>query len=94
MMLGFLSLLLTVGQGPISKICVSKKLGNSWHPCNRNQEKQTHGNYDDDDGMGKNFDDEKHRRRMLLVDNEYMDSGSIQRRALAGGGKDGCGAKA
>ncbi|XP_078427463.1 MLO-like protein 2 [Wolffia australiana] len=33
MLLGFISLLLTIGQGPISNICVSQKVGNSWHPC-------------------------------------------------------------
>ncbi|KAH6802621.1 Seven transmembrane MLO family protein [Perilla frutescens var. frutescens] len=38
MLLGFISLLLTVGKGPISEFCISKKIGNSWHPCNRKQE--------------------------------------------------------
>ncbi|CAN1829936.1 MLO-like protein 6 [Linum perenne] len=33
MLLGFISLLLTVGQDPISRICISKKLGSTWHPC-------------------------------------------------------------
>lgn len=31
-------MLLTVGQGPISKICVPKSVGNSWHPCNKEEE--------------------------------------------------------
>ncbi|KAK9283846.1 hypothetical protein L1049_012100 [Liquidambar formosana] len=35
MLLGFISLLLTVGKGPISDICIPKKAGNSWHPCNK-----------------------------------------------------------
>ncbi|KAJ0970144.1 hypothetical protein J5N97_023021 [Dioscorea zingiberensis] len=38
MLMGFISLLLTVGQGPISKICVPKSVGNSWHPCKQEQE--------------------------------------------------------
>lgn len=33
MLLGFISLLLTVTQDPISNICVPKSIGNSWHPC-------------------------------------------------------------
>ncbi|CAA6655637.1 unnamed protein product [Spirodela intermedia] len=33
MLLGFISLLLTVGQGPISNVCVSESLGNTWLPC-------------------------------------------------------------
>ncbi|XP_057799040.1 MLO-like protein 6 [Salvia miltiorrhiza] len=33
MLLGFISLLLTVLQEPLSNICVPKKVGHSWHPC-------------------------------------------------------------
>ncbi|KAI9098500.1 hypothetical protein K1719_025125 [Acacia pycnantha] len=33
MLLGFISLLLTVLQQPISNICISKKLAATWHPC-------------------------------------------------------------
>lgn len=44
MLLGFISLLLTVGQKPISKICVSKKIANSMLPCKQknydNQQKR------------------------------------------------------
>ncbi|XP_051130577.1 MLO-like protein 6 isoform X2 [Andrographis paniculata] len=85
MLLGFLSLLLTVGQGPISKICVSNKIGNSWHPCNKDQEKHKY-----DHGKGKDYDDGEHRRRLLLEYNQYMDTSWVQRRVLAGGGKDVC----
>ena len=38
-LLGFISLLLTVGQSPISSICISKKAGATWHPCNKNEAK-------------------------------------------------------
>ncbi|XXG66787.1 hypothetical protein AAC387_Pa06g0289 [Persea americana] len=34
MQMGLISLLLTVGEGPISKICVSRAVGNSFLPCN------------------------------------------------------------
>ncbi|KAI5665316.1 hypothetical protein M9H77_24639 [Catharanthus roseus] len=43
MLLGFVSLLLTVGQGPISRICVSKSIGNSWHPCDMEKESTSYG---------------------------------------------------
>ncbi|MED6184321.1 hypothetical protein PIB30_046341 [Stylosanthes scabra] len=33
MLMGFISLLLTVLQGPISRICVPEKLASTWHPC-------------------------------------------------------------
>jgi len=38
MLLGFISLLLSVLQGPISNICISKAVGATWHPCNKKQE--------------------------------------------------------
>ncbi|EYU41618.1 hypothetical protein MIMGU_mgv1a0045331mg, partial [Erythranthe guttata] len=71
MLLGFISLLLTVGQGPISEICVSKKVGNSWHPCAEKEEKSK---YKEDDEKA-DFDDNG-RRRLLA----YLDSGWDQRR--------------
>ncbi|XP_071734037.1 MLO-like protein 12 [Rutidosis leptorrhynchoides] len=33
MLLGFISLLLTVGQQPISDICIPSTVARSWHPC-------------------------------------------------------------
>ncbi|XP_023892160.2 MLO-like protein 6 [Quercus suber] len=38
MLLGFISLLLTVGQDQISRVCVSQKIGATWHPCSKEQE--------------------------------------------------------
>ncbi|KAL8487094.1 hypothetical protein ACS0TY_023683 [Phlomoides rotata] len=35
MLLGFISLLLTVGTSYVAKICVPKKLGNTWLPCDK-----------------------------------------------------------
>ncbi|XP_047316208.1 MLO-like protein 12 [Impatiens glandulifera] len=43
MVMGFISLLLTVGQAPISGICVPNNVGRSWHPC----EKDKKDEYDD-----------------------------------------------
>ncbi|XP_030451672.1 MLO-like protein 6 [Syzygium oleosum] len=44
MLLGFISLLLTVGQGPISNICISEKVGATWHPCSKSQESDHESN--------------------------------------------------
>ncbi|KAI3474006.1 hypothetical protein Pfo_028794 [Paulownia fortunei] len=82
MLLGFISLLLTVGQGPISKICVSKNIGNSWHPCDRKQEESKYKEDEEDD-----FDANGQRRRLMLA---FLDSGGTQRRVLAAGGNDKC----
>ncbi|THG10884.1 hypothetical protein TEA_025819 [Camellia sinensis var. sinensis] len=38
MLLGFISLLLTVLQGPISDICIPASVGATWHPCSNKQE--------------------------------------------------------
>ncbi|KVI06898.1 Mlo-related protein [Cynara cardunculus var. scolymus] len=35
MLLGFISLLLTVGQGTIADICIPSKVARTWHPCNK-----------------------------------------------------------
>ncbi|KDO49760.1 hypothetical protein CISIN_1g0474501mg, partial [Citrus sinensis] len=42
MLLGFISLLLTVCQGFISKICIPKKLAKTWLPCRENQRTKLH----------------------------------------------------
>ncbi|KAL6569072.1 MLO-like protein 12 [Orobanche gracilis] len=50
-LLGFLSLLLTVLQDPISKICVSKNVASTWHPCSTPKTSKTedHSDSDSDD---------------------------------------------
>ncbi|GMN51109.1 hypothetical protein TIFTF001_020261 [Ficus carica] len=50
MLLGFISLLLTVLQDYISKICISERVAETWHPCEKK-------NNEDDSG--------KNRRRLL-----------------------------
>ncbi|KAI3683493.1 hypothetical protein L1987_83998 [Smallanthus sonchifolius] len=52
MLLGFISLLLTAGTTPITKICISEGAAASWHPCSRKEEE------DADDGG-------ESRRRLL-----------------------------
>ncbi|KAK6231571.1 Mlo-related protein - like 6 [Theobroma cacao] len=85
MLFGFMSLLLTVGQGVVSDICISKALGATWHPCSKKQEIESDKNED------KSSDsDEKHLRRLLT----FQDSGGGGRRVLAAAGYDKCAAKA
>ncbi|PQQ21069.1 MLO-like protein 6 [Prunus yedoensis var. nudiflora] len=80
MLLGFLSLLLTVGQGPISDICISKAVGATWHPCSKKEEI-------DDDKDNSSSSDGGDRRRLLSV------ASGGARRVLAAAGKDKCAAK-
>jgi len=77
MLLGFLSLLLTVGQGLISRICISEKVASTWHPCsheNTDTEESEHGT---------------NSRRLLAAFNGSNEV--TPRRVLAGGGSDKCG---
>ncbi|XP_047976438.1 MLO-like protein 6 [Salvia hispanica] len=78
MLLGFISLLLTVGQTPISNICISKSAGASWHPCSKSEEESK--------AVGEGDEEESHRRRLL-----WIEGGA--RRILAGGGSDKCAEK-
>lgn len=45
MLLGFISLLLTVVQTPVSNLCVPKSVGYSWHPCKADEDAKS--KYDD-----------------------------------------------
>ncbi|XP_047311499.1 MLO-like protein 6 [Impatiens glandulifera] len=56
MLLGFISLLLTVGQSVISNICIPASVGATWHPCGKKQETALDGE-----------DESEHRRRLLSV---------------------------
>nr|AYN79037.1 Mlo2 [Hevea brasiliensis] len=68
MLMGFISLLLTVLQGPISEICISESTASTWHPCNKNQHKSKTGT------------DSKDNNRRLL---QFLDTGASTRRYLA-----------
>ncbi|CAN6556933.1 unnamed protein product [Malus baccata var. baccata] len=83
MLLGFISLLLTVGQGPISNICISQKLGNTWHPCGKKPEDKLNKEED------LEYVDETPSRRLLSLFNE---TGGGSRRVLAAAGTDKCSA--
>lgn len=59
MLLGFISLLLTVGQSLITNICISKEVGATWHPCSKKQEEKKYSD--------KNYEEDG-RRRLLSDD--------------------------
>lgn len=80
MLLGFISLLLTVGQGPISNICIPEKVGSTWHPCSKKEEEKINNS--------PSTDDDETRRKLLSI----SDSGGSLRRVLAGSATtDKCG---
>ena len=85
MMLGFISLLLTVGQGSISDICISKTVGATWHPCSKKNEPESKKDKEKSSDL-----DENHQRRLLI----FPGSGDSDRRVLAASENDKCGAKA
>lgn len=76
MLLGFISLLLTVLQDPISRICVPKNVGSTWHPCKNGS---SHGKEED-------AEDSTAGRKLL----QFLDSGFGARRILATKGYDKC----
>ncbi|RWW06062.1 hypothetical protein GW17_00030634, partial [Ensete ventricosum] len=85
MLMGFISLILTVTQGLISKICVPKSVGDSWHPCKPGDESATtsaDGHWQDSSTKG---------RRRLLQDS--VSAGVFRRILAGGGGSDKCAAK-
>ncbi|OMP09270.1 Mlo-related protein [Corchorus olitorius] len=87
MLLGFISLLLTVGTLYIPEICIPKKVGNSMLPC------KPKSGYAGDDGSKQKDDDQSgdggdDRRRKLL---SYYAQDMIPRRVLAASKSGSCG---
>ncbi|KAL6568966.1 MLO-like protein 12 [Orobanche gracilis] len=80
MLLGFLSLLLTVLQDPISKICISKNVASTWHPCSTPKISKTEDHSDSDS-------DDTNSGKLL----QYLDP--MPRRVLATKGYDKCAEK-
>ncbi|CAL9167580.1 unnamed protein product [Musa hybrid cultivar] len=88
MLMGFISLLLSVSQNLISEICVSESVGNSWHPCKASEEAVIAG---DDEHRSEDSNENNNGRRLL----QSADSTDRFRRILVGGGStDKCSAKA
>ncbi|XP_021827518.1 MLO protein homolog 1-like [Prunus avium] len=92
MLLGFISLLLTVGTRYLPKICIPEKYGNTMLPCELESKYKDDGGGKDDGknkGGGEGDGDENDRRRKLLEFAETM----IWRRVLAapsGGDSSAC----
>ncbi|CAK7355511.1 unnamed protein product [Dovyalis caffra] len=81
MLLGFISLLITVGTKPISKICIPEKAGNIMLPCKKEIKK------DSDKGEPGDKDD---RRKLLWYAGDAI---SHRLLAAAAGGDDYCSQK-
>ncbi|MCL7026761.1 hypothetical protein MKW94_024647 [Papaver nudicaule] len=103
MLLGFLSLLLTVGQGPISRICIPKSVAATWHPCNSEQEARLNnvnsggGDTPTSHNTGDNESEDLVGTlgRKLLSNISTLSSNPTPslRRVLSGGSTDVCAAK-
>ncbi|XP_010458517.1 PREDICTED: MLO-like protein 2 [Camelina sativa] len=87
MLLGFISLLLTIGQTPISNICISKHVASTMHPCSAEEEARKY--HKKDTGKKEDGDGDKPSHRLLL---ELAES-YIPRRSLATKGYDKCAEK-
>lgn len=83
--MGFISLLLTIGQDYISQICISKNIAASMHPCSASEKARKYGKKD----AGKDEGEEENSGRKLL---ELVES-FIPRRILATKGDDKCAEK-
>lgn len=88
MLLGFISLLLTVGMGIVSKICIPARFGGSMLPCRASSDSKSNEK-DKGDASGKGGGDPDHNRRKLLWS---LAEDMLHRRALAAasGGDDYC----
>ncbi|KAF5822837.1 hypothetical protein HanRHA438_Chr01g0032371 [Helianthus annuus] len=79
MLLGFISLLLTVGTTPITKICISEGAASGWHPCSRNEDVAA--------------DDGGESRRRLLTWSKMGNNARRILAGAASGGDDKCAKK-
>ncbi|MFX6573341.1 hypothetical protein ABTG52_10210, partial [Acinetobacter baumannii] len=86
MLLGFISLLLTVGKGPISNMCISKGAAATWHPCGKKLGGIKSGS--------KLILEEEHSRKLLMAAGCSGGNDDSFRRILAvAAGPDKCAAK-
>eukprot|EP01018_Ginkgo_biloba_P000697 Gb_12175 [translate_table: standard] len=92
MLLGFISLLITIAQKPVSKICIAKSLAHTMLPC-----KKKYGSDDgesDLDDAEKDGDSSGGKNRKLLWESMSSSQEVPWRRILAiGGGSDHCAKK-
>lgn len=85
MLLGFISLLLTVGQSLITNVCIPPDVAATWHPCSPQREEE----------LTKEADlvDSDHNRRKLLATVSHHVNATFRRSLAAAGGTDKCAAK-
>ncbi|XP_039067344.1 MLO-like protein 12 [Hibiscus syriacus] len=70
MLMGFISLLLTVFQGPISEICIPKHVADTWHPCDKYAE-------------ARKYSEKSSGRKLVGFDDDDDDRYYVPRRSLA-----------
>ena len=73
MLLGFISLLLIVGQGTITNTCIPKSLGDNWLPCSKKDIEERDAHLDENEA-------EIHRKLLSFFDSNV----TITRRVLSG----------
>ncbi|XP_038902930.1 MLO-like protein 6 [Benincasa hispida] len=83
MLLGFISLLLTVGQSLITNVCIPPDVAATWHPCSPQREEEL---TKQDDLV----DSDHNRRKLLAVSHLNV---TFRRSLAAAGGTDKCAAK-
>ncbi|KAJ0265811.1 MLO-like protein 6 [Hirschfeldia incana] len=87
MLMGFISLLLTIGQNYISQICIPKSIAASMHPCSASEEAKKYPPKIKDTGKDQGEEENSGRKLLELVDS------FIPRRSLATKGYDKCAEK-
>lgn len=88
MLLGFISLLLTVGGNFISKICIPESVANTWHPCDKGREAELNN---EKETTEQETTEHENRRRLLAA--VAASGGSIRRALAAGSTTDKCASK-
>ncbi|CAH8367077.1 unnamed protein product [Eruca vesicaria subsp. sativa] len=87
MLMGFISLLLTIGQNYISQICISESLAASMRPCSTSEEMKKYPPKPKDTGTDEGDEENSGRKLLELVES------FIPRRSLATKGYDKCAEK-
>lgn len=87
MLMGFISLLLTIGQNYISQICISESIAASMRPCSKSEELEEYPPKAKDSGQDEGDEENSGRKLLELVES------FIPRRSLATKGYDKCAEK-
>ncbi|KAL9413081.1 hypothetical protein AB3S75_041704 [Citrus x aurantiifolia] len=85
MLLGFISLLLTVAGNLISKICIPESVANTWHPCDKDREAKLNNEKETTEQ-----ETTEHENRRRLLEAVAASGGSIRRALAAGSTTDKC----